>query len=259
VYPTPYLEANLLLSALRPGVQDVLGEKLVGLYLYGSATTGDFDAGVSDIDLLAAISTELADAEFEALRQMHDDVVCKHIGWDDRVEVQYVPTDGLASFRDRTSSIAVISPGEPLNRKDAGSDWLMNWYLVREYGVTLIGPEPAAIIPPINRNEFVQAVRDYAVWQVQNSDRIRGAKSQSYAVLTGCRALYTVTHHEHVSKQEAALWACQEMPEWAPLIRQALLWREGASGVRQPVADPEASLHDTLRFIHLMADRASKI
>jgi hypothetical protein len=35
-----------------------------------------------------------------------------------------------------------ISPGEPIHRIQAGMDWLVNWYLVRTGGVTLLGPPP---------------------------------------------------------------------------------------------------------------------
>jgi len=43
----------------------------MGLYLYGSLTTGDFDPESSDIDLLAVTSSGVSGAEFEALRAMH--------------------------------------------------------------------------------------------------------------------------------------------------------------------------------------------
>jgi predicted nucleotidyltransferase len=52
--PTPYADVNQLLEQLLSSLQTILGKKLVGLYLYGSLVTGDFDHECSDIDLLAA-------------------------------------------------------------------------------------------------------------------------------------------------------------------------------------------------------------
>jgi hypothetical protein len=49
--PTPYTDMNALIEQLLSRIQEVLGEKLVGLYLYGSLVTGDFDHGSSDIDI----------------------------------------------------------------------------------------------------------------------------------------------------------------------------------------------------------------
>lgn len=254
---TPYPDVNRLLEVLQAGIRDVLGEKVVGMYLYGSAATGDFESGLSDVDLLAAIASDLDEAEFGSLHGMHDRIARENPDWDDRIEVQYMSTDAFSSFRSRVSPMAVISPGEPFHRKDAGADWLMNWYLVREYGVRLSGPDPTTVIPAITKREFVEAVRDYAVWRADRTDRLRGRGSQSYAAITACRALYTVTHGEHVSKRKAALWAGEVMPEWASLIEQALRWRDDAAGDRHSSIDDDPMPDDTLRFVRLMADRVA--
>ena len=60
--PTPYADINALLDRLFEGMRAVLGEKLIGLYLFGSLAVGDFDYGSSDIDFVdfvAATFTEL--------------------------------------------------------------------------------------------------------------------------------------------------------------------------------------------------------
>jgi predicted nucleotidyltransferase len=67
---TEYANVDELLGALLSEVRNILGEKLVGLYLYGSLAWGDFDHEVSDIDLLAATTTGIDDEEFAALKRM---------------------------------------------------------------------------------------------------------------------------------------------------------------------------------------------
>lgn len=190
---------------------EVLGRKLVGLYLYGSAATGDFDGGTSDVDLLAAIASELDDDEFQALRRMHDAAARENPAWDDRIEVLYYSVHALRTFRTQRSPIAVISPGEAFHYREggAGSDWLMNWYHVRESGVRLYGPDASEIIPSIGKVEFIDAVRDHAgrilTWLKEGgSDSVL---DQSYSILTACRAWMTVATGEHVSKRRAAEWA----------------------------------------------------
>src|SRR5215204_1394287 len=123
-------------------MQAILGTKLVGLYLYGSLVTGDYDAEISDVDLLAAVSSDLNETEFDALKQMHNAIVANDKQWDNRIEVAYLSLHGLRTFKSERSPITVISPGEPINTKDAGSDWLMNWYMVQEKGVMLSGVSP---------------------------------------------------------------------------------------------------------------------
>ena len=89
-------EIEVLLGRLTDEGQHNSNDSLVGLYVYGSLVTGDFDKDRSDIDLLA-----------------------------------------------------VVSPGEPFHLKALGKDWLINWYMVREVGVTSCGPPPSAMIPEI--------------------------------------------------------------------------------------------------------------
>src|SRR5687768_14137318 len=68
---TAYPDVNLLLERLLAEMRSCLGDKLVGLYLYGSLVWGDFDTTVSDVDLLAAIRDDLTAEEFLDLQQMH--------------------------------------------------------------------------------------------------------------------------------------------------------------------------------------------
>src|SRR6478672_8075629 len=126
IEPTPYADVNELLAQLLAAMQGVLGPKLVGVYLYGSLVTGDFDHGSSDVDLLAALSADLDAPELAALHQMHQAFADTHQYWAGRIEVAYISVAGLQTFRTQRTPIAVISPGEPFHLKDAGKDWLLN-------------------------------------------------------------------------------------------------------------------------------------
>ena len=248
---TPFPDINRLLESLLSRIRHIYQESLVGLYLYGSLTTGDFDPESSDIDLLAAISSGVSNAEFQARRAMHLEFARENPGWEDRVEVAYLSVAALRTFRSERSPIAVISPGEPFHMTEAGKEWLMNWYVVREKGVALFGPPAEALIAPITREEFAECVRDYAVdW----GDRIRGVpdrKGQAYAILTMCRALHVHRTGEQASKRQAALWAQEVLPQWSGLIQSALAWREAW---REQQVDRAATRADTIRFVNFVRD-----
>ncbi len=47
--PTPYADVNAVLNELLTAVNSVLSEHFVGLYLYGSLASGDFNPETSDI------------------------------------------------------------------------------------------------------------------------------------------------------------------------------------------------------------------
>ncbi|MCC7206513.1 MAG: nucleotidyltransferase domain-containing protein, partial [Anaerolineae bacterium] len=125
--PTTYPDVNAVLDALLTSMRRILGDRLIGLYLYGSLVWGDFDPDTSDIDMLAALASDLDDAEFAAVQAMHARVAAEHPRWNDRIEVQYHSAEGLRTFKAKASPMANISPGEPFHRITAGRDWLMNW------------------------------------------------------------------------------------------------------------------------------------
>ncbi len=244
--PTPYADINELLEILLSEMQKILGEKLVGLYLYGSLVIGDFDPTISDIDLVVALVSDLDDKEFEALQKMHVDFAHQHKEWDDRIEVCYISLAALHAVKTGTSQVANISPGDPFHKRETSIEWLISWYVVRETSITLFGPSPKTIIEPISKDEFLQVIRTHAKAWDEWIHEMHNRKSQAYAILTMCRALYTLNYGEQVSKKQAALWAEKEFPEWASFIENALLWREAW---RDENVDHDATFPDTLRFV----------
>lgn len=251
MHVTSYPDVDRLLSNLLDQMRQILGQDLVGLYLYGSLVTGDFDLEISDVDLLAALSSDIDQGQFERLHVMHDDLAAWYPAWKGRIEVQYISTHALQACKTETSRIAAISPGEPFHFKDAGREWLINWYLVRERGKMLYGMDPKTYIPPISKAEYLQVIRDHArMWLdwAGPGDQYE----QSYAILTMCRALYAAQYGEQVSKKEAVRWTESQFPQWAWLTRKAWAWR---AGNQHEEAQQEATYLQAARFVCFAAER----
>jgi predicted nucleotidyltransferase len=249
---TPYTDINRQLDELLSRMQAILGKKLVGLYLFGSLVWGDFDYAISDIDLLAAIAADLDDQEFAQLDKLHHDLAKAYPEWEGRLEIAYISTQALQTFKTQTSPIAIISPGEPFHVKEAGNDWLINWYIVQERGLTLYGPAPTSIIAHISKEEFIQWVRVQAEeWREYIIYAQHSRPYQAYSILTMCRALYASKTGQQVSKKQAALWTQQHFPAWSAQIEKALKWREDH---RNKQIDHEATYPETVRFVTAVID-----
>jgi hypothetical protein len=248
----PNPEYPFIIDMILAGIQGILRQKLVGLYLYGSLVAGDYDDDVSDVDLLAALTEDLSEDEFNALDNLHRVVVLKYPRFEHRIEIAYYALRGLKHFKTESNPIGIISPGEPFHIIQAGKDWLLNWYVVREKSQTLYGPPPQTIIEPTTRAEYVQMVKEHALKWRDHVGEAHTRPGQAYAILTLCRALYTITYGEKPSKKQAAEWAMQQMPEWDELIQNALAWRKAW---RTAVPDPDATLPETKRFVHAVIDR----
>jgi Domain of unknown function (DUF4111) len=217
---------DAVVDAVREAIEAVAGPSLVGLYLFGSLTTGDFDTAVSDLDLFAALTDTPGARLAEHLRRMHAELARAHPAWDDRIEVIYISAHGLATCRTHRTTVAVISPGEPFHVVEAGRDWILNWYPARAHGVRLVGPPIDALIPPIPTAEYLEEVRRSLVGFTSRIPDDASPGWQAYVILTMCRGLYALRFGEPLSKRAAAAWAQQEFPRWADLIGRALGWRQ---------------------------------
>ena len=218
------LEPRAAVDELTRLLAGHFGSRLIGLYLFGSLAAGGFYPGKSDVDLFAVLDTGVE--ELDALEALHAGFVAEHPEWVERVEVGYVSRAVLQTLGDAPAGrIAVISPGEPLNVKEAESDWTLNWHAVCTRGETLLGPPPLELGPPVTPEAFRRAIEELLVYwttAVREPAVAYVPAHRGYVVVTLCRALYGLATGEQATKEEAASWAAERFPDWAPFIREAL-------------------------------------
>jgi hypothetical protein len=108
------------------------------------------------------------------------------------------------------------------------------------------------LIDPVSSEAIRLAAREtlFDWWTPQLDDPFRLLKRdyQAYAVLTMCRALYTLEHGEVVSKPAAAKWAVNVLEDrWQGLIERSLAWQAG---------EPLEEMEEVLAFIRSVIERA---
>ena len=103
------------------------------------------------------------------------------------------------------------------------------------------------LVPVITNAEYVEAVRQHVLdWPDPDVGESQG--SLAYAIITLCRGFRTIRTGTLVSKREAARWGCEVLPDHAPLIRDAIGWRERAYAQPQIAAEEETDA--TRLFVH---------
>lgn len=232
-----HANVNLVLDRLVRGIEEILGDRLIGVYLYGSLVSGDFDLNVSDLDLAVIMTEVLDDERFRRLHGLHQEIIAEHPEWEDRLELAYVSQRALNAFRHAASPIGIISPGEPFHLLDAGSDWVISWYMLRENGIPLRGPCIKSLIHPIDEAEYLHGVKAHIEAYRSTVNAIDSKSMMSYLILTTARGLYTLTMGKPVSKVQSARWAAKAFPQWAALIGRALQWREDPNADNLSVAE----------------------
>jgi hypothetical protein len=253
-HPTPYPDVNAVLHVLLSGVQTVLGDHFVGMYLSGSLATGDFDPQRSgDIDFVVVTADELPDEMLPALEAMHTRITASGLEWATRLEGDYIPQSALRRYDPAHARYPHLGVDGHFDVEQHDSDGVIQRHTIREQGMVVAGPAPQTLIDPVQPNELRWAalaiLREWWLPQLDDPARLHSSEYQAYAILTMCRALYTLQYGTVVSKPVAARWARETLDQrWTSLIERALAWRHDA---------PLDSLNETLDFIRYTLDTAS--
>ena len=250
---TPYPAVNAILQQLVPQVQTILGPQFLAMYLYGSLALGDFTLTRSDIDFVVITDTDLPPDLIAALHAMHADLAAREIPWGGELEGSYIPQRTLRRPDPSAPLYPTIERGENLRLNPRTTGGLIQRTILREHGITLVGPPATHWIDPVDpadlRREVLAIAQEWLVPLAANPAWLRNIGYQSYTTLTICRMLYTLEHGTIVSKPTAARWAQTALgPRWAPLIAWALT---------DELEDTRALIDYALDHLHANAPPAS--
>lgn len=254
---TTHPEVNELLDALTDGLRGILGNQLVGAYLFGSSTTDDFDRE-SDVDVVVVTAAEIPDETFAALQAMHARIAAIDSWFATQMEVSYIPKRAIRRY----DPPDIVHPrldrgtGESLYMMRHDADWVVQRYLIRERASTLLGPDPSTLIDPVLPDDLrwamLELLPEWLAPMLDNPPRVRTRGYQSFIVLSTCRILYTIEHGDVLSKGAAVLWGERTLDaRWTPLIRGAWLGRQNHAAA--PLAE---DISETWEFIRYAVERA---
>jgi hypothetical protein len=254
---TPYPTINAAVDDLLPSLRAILGAQVLGVYLVGSLALGDFDPQTSDLDLIIVTTGTLADAIIAALRELHQRFGQSGSAWAERIDAVYIPQEALREPSPTAANYPILEWPGLLALAPLESGWPIQRYTLREYGIVVGGPDPHALLDPVDPDDLRQASativerwHDQAHGEPDWSTWLRARENQSFVVMTLCRVLYTLETGAVASKPAAARWVDQSLPaQWSGLIgrtRAEQLARQDAS------AD---EVNETLALLEYTFDR----
>jgi len=228
--------------------------EFTGMYLGGSLASGDFDPQRSNIDFVVVTAGELPDEMLSALEALHVRIAASGSKWAKRLEGSYIPQHALRRYDPAHARHPALSVDGSFGVDGHGSDWVIQRHIMREQGVVVAGPASQALIDPVQPNDLRRAalgiLREWWAPQLHDPARLHSSEYQAYAILTMCRALYTLQYGTVVSKPVASRWAQEALGErWAALIERALAWRHDAQ---------LDNLNETLDFIRYTLERGQQ-
>ncbi len=173
--------------------------------------------------------------------------------WAKRIESQYIPVDMLQNILPPQEPRPYLGEGVLHADSHFGNEWLINNYLLYNYGIALFGPEFKTLIKPISIKEVQKAsIRDlFKEWvpKINDRDFFNNSHYSSYLVLNLCRILYTVVCAKVGSKIVSVSWVKKEFPEWTHLIQKAEDWKH---------SDKVDLREDTIKFIQFVVKKVKE-
>ncbi len=265
----PYPELREVLQLFAGEIAAVLKENLVGIYLVGSLAIGDFDLD-SDIDFLVVTNTELSVTAMKPLVDIQVKIHAMDCYPAQHLEGSYISISDLGDWSTvGQKTFYYFDNGSTiLEQTTHDNQWHVRWVL-RERGITLIGPKPGTFLQPVPKNEMMNEIRismrqTMKVFQDEIYRPLSFANSrfgQSFFVLTYCRMLQTLHTETVQSKRAGARWAKQFLdPKWIKLIDQAWNEREGVRFmVKIHQRAEQALLDETLEFINYAVSQIDNV
>jgi hypothetical protein len=172
---------------------------LAALWAHGSLALGDFQPGRSDLDLVALVGTDIADAQRRQLQHTHE-VLIADAPLADKLHCSYVTCSQLADVGQDHLTWAMGElfdrPVSPVSRRELSTG-----------GLCLYGVAPAAVIPPVTDRELADYIRgdlrDYWYPATEKHARWLDDIWVDLGLLTLARATVTLQDGRLITKREA--------------------------------------------------------
>jgi hypothetical protein len=223
-------------------LEEILGTKLYGVYLYGATVFPD-SGPVQDIDCHVILRELLGDGEREKILRLYKEL--SH---------QFPPNGGElldAYFILYEDAKQTSPPTHQLRPEMRDEAWALHCTHVRAgYYVTLYGPEPTEIFPPVSWSE-ISAALDQEMRYIEGN-----LKYPAYCILNLCRLVYSFQERDVVvSKRFSGGWARRLFPQWASLIEAAMKSYEGTATPK----DDKLLNAEVGRFLEFASERIREI
>jgi hypothetical protein len=202
------IEIQDLCQAFLQGLNQVLGEKLLGVYLYGALTFPD-PGPLSDLDFHVILLAPLDSREKAHIQALHAALAHDFPPLGADLDGYYVLQEDARRG---------TPPPDQLRADLRDLSWALECaHIRRGRCIVLQGPNPLEVFPEVEWAELERALAEELEFVLENLHRY-----PAFCVLNLCRLMYSyATRDVVVSKRFSGHWASSEFPEWAALIESA--------------------------------------
>lgn len=233
-----------LLRAVRQLYETVLGDQLTGCYLHGSLALGCFQWSRSDVDFLAVVREEPAQAQKEALiaglLQLESDAppkgfemsllcqdACKPFRYPTPYVLHYSRMHRARAMHDLTAYCQTM--------RGTDKDLAAHIAVLCQSGVVLCGKAIAEVFDPVPRSCYLDSVLE------DIGPDAALCHDPAYTLLNLCRTWAYLESGRILSKRQGGEWALGRLsPDEAKGIRAVLAHYGGKEAVFPPAQELQA-------------------
>ncbi|KAF6767581.1 protein of unknown function DUF4111 [Kalmanozyma brasiliensis GHG001] len=220
-------EVDAYLAELVKRLQDLLADRLVGIYLFGSASYDACEHGRSDLDVQAVVKDPLDAADKQAIvdRLTHKALPCPATKLEFVVYAQSTvhPANRHPRFELNLNTGSRQADHVSFDPANESSHWfLLDIALGRQLGRSLFGLLTRDAFAAIPRRWILEAIADSLKWHQANE------LASPNSVLNACRGWRYAVTGSFSSKVEGADWAMQQAG--VPDVIGSAITARGAGG-----------------------------
>lgn len=239
-----------IIDAFVSAAQAAFSGRLAGVYLHGSAAMGGYNPAVSDLDFIVVVDRPPDDA---ARRDFMRRVVALDAEAPGKgIEMSVVTRDACAPFAWPTPFELHYSrahtawyrrdPEDYLEKmRGTDADLAAHFTVIRARGVCLCGAAIGEVFGEVPEQAYVDSILS----DVCDAPRDIDGETM-YLTLNLARVLAYLEDRAVLSKREGGAWALERLPEYRPLIEDALSEYEGTAKPAYDVGLARAYARDVL-------------
>ncbi len=221
------MQYESILTQFTTAAESVFTNRLIGVYLHGSAVMDCFNPVTSDLDLIVVVNGDITDDE--KLKFMAEVVRLNESAPAKGIEMSVVQLDACRRFTHPAPYELHFSPShldlwhrdpaayiENLHGNDR--DLAAHFTVIRQYGRVLCGAPIDEVFGEISRDDYI----DSLLYDCENAkDDI--LDNPPYMILNLCRILAYLRSGNVLSKKSGGEWGLKFLPErYHPLLSGAL-------------------------------------
>jgi len=257
---------QVALNEFSRKLQNLFSDELIGIYLTGSIALGSYHYQKSDIDFTVLLKSPLLDDYFKPLNDLHKELLVAFPH--QKFEGHYISNDVLGKQPNEIEPVFTIH--DSLLSKSHHDINTVTWFTLKKYGITVWGYPANKLSLNVSIKELasyvINNVNSYWTYWLLNTKKTFSIKrlfalhrtTIEWGVMGICRMFYTLSEQDLASKDNAAKYALEHVPDQFKRILKDALFIHTGQGKRQYYS-PFNRRYYMIKFMEYMINECNRL